>query len=124
MIVEKLSKLVTLIAIPEHITSQETTQLIWMNVVAKHGLPLNIVSDRDPRFTSKYWKQFWGKLVVNLAMSTSQHPQTDGQTERSIQVFEQVLRFACGNHPEEWRAQLLCVDFGVTCVDLDGVNKL
>ena len=58
------------------------------NVVRLHGTPVTIVSDRDPRFTSKLWKEFQEAMGTELRFSTAFHPQTDGQSERTIQVLE------------------------------------
>ena len=74
VVVEKISKMTKLIVVKESITSRDTAQAIWDRVVCTYGVPLTIVSDRDPRFTSRYWKDFWRKLGVNLAMSSAKHP--------------------------------------------------
>jgi hypothetical protein len=63
-------------------------------VVRLHGVPLSIVSDGDPIFTSRFWSAFQKALGTRLRMSTSHHPQTDGQSERTIQTLEDMLR-AC-----------------------------
>ena len=62
------------------------------NIVRLHGTPVTIVSDRDPRFTSKLWKEFQEAMGTELRFSTAFHPQTDGQSERTIQVLEDLLR--------------------------------
>ena len=59
-----------------------------------HGVPLCIVLDRDPRFTSDFWKSVQEELGSKLRLSSAYHPQTDGQTERMIQSLEDLLR-AC-----------------------------
>ena len=63
-------------------------------VVRLHGVPVSIVSDRDPRFMAQFWKSFQRAMGTQLRMSTVFHPQTDGQLERTIQVLEDMLR-AC-----------------------------
>ncbi|GKA39743.1 putative reverse transcriptase domain-containing protein [Tanacetum coccineum] len=68
---------------------------IYINeIVARHGVPVSIVSDRDGRFTSNFWREFHEELGTKLHMSTAFHPQTGGQSERTIQTLEDMLR-AC-----------------------------
>ncbi len=80
----------------------EQAILFFDNVVKLHGLPANIISDRDPRFTSLFWKTLWKKLGTNLSMSTSFHPQSDGQTERQNRTLEQSLRAYTNYHLDDW----------------------
>ncbi|GJT61677.1 putative reverse transcriptase domain-containing protein [Tanacetum coccineum] len=63
-------------------------------IVARHGIPVSIICDRDGRFTSNFWRSFQKDLGTDLSMSTSYHPETDGQSERTIQTLEDMLR-AC-----------------------------
>ncbi|GKA87629.1 putative reverse transcriptase domain-containing protein [Tanacetum coccineum] len=63
-------------------------------VVTRHGIPVSIICDHDPRFASNFWKSLQNALGTNLDMSTAYHPQTDGQSERTIQTLEDMLR-AC-----------------------------
>ena len=63
-----------------------------------HGVPVSIVSDRDPRFTAHFWKSFQKAMGTRLTMSTAFHPQTDGQSERTIQVLEDMLRACVLDH--------------------------
>ena len=62
--------------------------LYIQEIVRLHGVPVSIVSDRDPRFTAHFWKSFQKAMGTRLTMSTAFHPQTDGQSERTIQVLE------------------------------------
>ncbi|GKG33213.1 putative reverse transcriptase domain-containing protein, partial [Tanacetum coccineum] len=63
-------------------------------IVTKHGIPVSIICDRDPRFASNFWKLLQKALGISLDMSTAYHPQTDRQSERTIQTLEDMLR-AC-----------------------------
>ena len=63
-------------------------------IVRLHGIPVSIVSDRDTRFRSHFWESLQENLGTRLKFSTSYHPQTDGQYERTIQILEDMLR-AC-----------------------------
>jgi transposase InsO family protein len=67
-----------------------------------HGLPSSIISDRDARFTSKFWETLMGLLKIKRSMSTAFHPQTDGQTERVNQTVEQYLRIFCNYEQDNW----------------------
>ncbi|GAU51168.1 hypothetical protein TSUD_412030 [Trifolium subterraneum] len=69
-------------------------EIFLEEIVKLHGVPLSIVSDRDPTFTSHFWRVFQKAMGTRLRMSTSNHPQTDGQSERTIQTLEDMLR-AC-----------------------------
>ena len=72
------------------------------NVWSQHGLPADIVSDRDAKFTSRFWQELMDHLGVKLNMSTPFHPQTDGQTERVNQVLEAYLRHYCNFMQDDW----------------------
>ncbi|GKF53619.1 putative reverse transcriptase domain-containing protein [Tanacetum coccineum] len=63
-------------------------------VLTRHGIPVSIISDRDPRFATNFWRSLQNALGTNLDMSIAYHPQTDGQSERTIQTLEDMLR-AC-----------------------------
>ena len=64
------------------------------NIVKLHGIPTSIVCDRDPKFTSRFWRALNMALGTKVCVSTAYHPQTDGKTERTIQTLEDMLR-AC-----------------------------
>ena len=66
-------------------------ELYVNEIIQLHGIPLSIVSDRDPRFTSRFWKELQSALGTRLNFSTTFHPQTDGQSKRVIQVLEDML---------------------------------
>ncbi|GJT21522.1 putative reverse transcriptase domain-containing protein [Tanacetum coccineum] len=70
-------------------------RLYLKEVVTRHGIPVSIICDRDPRFASNFWRSLQNALGTNLDMSTAYHPQTDGQSERTIQTLEDMLRNLC-----------------------------
>ena len=70
------------------------TTLYMDNIVKLHGVPKSIVSDRDPKFVSRFWSMFQSSMGTQLKFSTAYHPQTDGQLKRTIQTLEDLLR-AC-----------------------------
>ena len=79
------------------------TAKIFMDVVVRiHGLPRVIVSDRDPKFTSSFWREVFKIMGTTLAMSSGFHPQMDGQTERANRSIEEMLRAYVGNRQKDW----------------------
>nr|GFD02636.1 putative reverse transcriptase domain-containing protein [Tanacetum cinerariifolium] len=63
-------------------------------IIARHGVPVSIISDRDSYFTSRFWKLLHKALGTQLDLSIAYHPEIDGQSERTIQTLEDMLR-AC-----------------------------
>ncbi|GKA90154.1 putative reverse transcriptase domain-containing protein [Tanacetum coccineum] len=66
------------------------TRLYLNEIVARHGVPISIISDHDSRFTSRFWQSMQEALGTRLDMSTAYHPQTDGQSERTIQTLKDL----------------------------------
>ncbi|CAI7772695.1 unnamed protein product [Closterium sp. NIES-54] len=92
-------------------TAEANARLFFDRIITIHGIPATLISDRDPKFTSKFWKELMGLLGTKLAMSSAYHPQTDGQTERLNQVVEQLLRIACKDDVSHWDTQLPTLEF-------------
>ncbi|CAH1412385.1 unnamed protein product [Lactuca virosa] len=90
VIVDRLTKSAHFIPIQESISAE----IYVREVVTHHGVPVSVVSDRDVRFTSRFWKRFHDEMGTRLHFSTAFHPQTDVQSERTIQTLEDMLR-AC-----------------------------
>jgi hypothetical protein len=90
--VDRLSKMVHLVAVPETVDADMCAKLFMDNVFRLHGLPESIISDRDPRFTAAFWSTLFRLLGTQLDMATKDHPETDGQTER-------ILRGQCASTP-------------------------
>ncbi|KAG2981229.1 hypothetical protein PC120_g24829 [Phytophthora cactorum] len=88
---DRFSKMVHLAAVPAEVTAVQTARLFVDMVFKHHGMPLDIVSDRDPRFTARFWQEVFTLLRTQLSMSTADHPQTDGQTERVNHVLGDLL---------------------------------
>nr|CAN74305.1 hypothetical protein VITISV_035483 [Vitis vinifera] len=80
-------------------------------IVRMHGVPVSIVSDRDPRFTSRFWHSLQKSLGTKLSFSTAFHPQTDGQSERVIQVLEDLLKACILDLQGNWDDHLPLVEF-------------
>ncbi|GJV89853.1 putative reverse transcriptase domain-containing protein [Tanacetum coccineum] len=85
---------------------------LYLNeIVARHGVPILIVSDRDSRFTLRFWQLMQEALGTRLDMSTAYHPQTDGQSERTIQTLEDMLRACVLDFEGSWDVHLPLVEF-------------
>ena len=80
-------------------------------IVRLHGIPVSIVLDRDLRFTAHFWKSFQKAMGTRLTVSITFHPQTDGQSERTIQVLKDMLRACVLDHKGKWEEQLALVEF-------------
>ncbi|KAG4244706.1 hypothetical protein PC116_g7471 [Phytophthora cactorum] len=90
--VDRFNKMHHLAAVPAEVTAVQTARLFVDMVFKHHGMPLDIVSDRDPRFTARFWQEVFTLLGTQLSMSTADHPQTDGQTERMNRVLGDLLK--------------------------------
>ncbi|XP_075507663.1 uncharacterized protein LOC142544505 [Primulina tabacum] len=101
-----LSKSANFIPYDRTCTYKKMAKLYIDHVVRLHGVPITIVSDRDPRFTSKFWSSLQSSLGSKLAMSTAYHPQTDGQSERTIQTLEDLLRAVVMDFRGGWQESL------------------
>ncbi|GJU12927.1 putative reverse transcriptase domain-containing protein [Tanacetum coccineum] len=85
---------------------------LYLNeIVARHGVPISIISDRDSRFTSRFWQSMQEILGTRLDMSTAYHPQTDGQSEHTIQTLEDMLRACVLDFGGSWDVHLPLVEF-------------
>jgi IS30 family transposase len=94
VIVDRLTKVAHFIPVKTKYTGEQLATLYMEKIVCFHGVPKKIVSDRGSQFTSHFWKAVHESLGTKLNFSTAYHPQTDGQTERTNQILEDMLR-AC-----------------------------
>ena len=92
VIVDRLTKSARFVPIKVTYSVERLAEIYIANVVRLHGVPLSIISDRDARFTSHFWRCVQKALGTQLKFSTAFHPQTDGQSERTIQILEDMLR--------------------------------
>ena len=113
MIVDRATKMVHLCALPNEVNAAKAAQLFWNTCGRLHGIPRAILSDRDPRFVSKFWQELWRIFGTKLRLSTAHHPQTDGQTEVTIRMVEQILRCMLHRQPSfrNWDELLPLVEF-------------
>jgi len=98
----KLTKMVHYFPCDTSITAKRLARGFFHEVVRLHGVPESIVSDRDPRFTASFWQSLWRMFGTKLPMSTSYHPQTDGQTERANRTLETAIRAYVADEQDNW----------------------
>ncbi|GKE14720.1 putative reverse transcriptase domain-containing protein, partial [Tanacetum coccineum] len=101
VIVDRLTKSAIFTPIRETDPLDKLARLYLKEVVTRHGIPVSIICDRDPRFASNFWRSLQNALGTNLDMSTAYHPQTDGQSERTIQTLEDIYHASIKAAPFE-----------------------
>ncbi|GJP29237.1 hypothetical protein CLOM_g20362 [Closterium sp. NIES-68] len=109
--IDKFSKMGHFIPTHTAVRTEETAQLFVRYIISQHGIPTTLISDRDPKFTSKFWKELMSLLGTKIATSSAYHLQTDGQTERLNQTVEQLLRAACKDDISKWDLHLPVLEF-------------
>ncbi|KAI3797157.1 hypothetical protein L1987_32410 [Smallanthus sonchifolius] len=111
VIIDRLTKSAHFLPIREDYRVEKLARIYIDEIVSRHGIPLNIISDRDARFTSRFWQSLQKALGTRLDLSTAYHPQTDGQTERTIQTLEDMLRACVIDFGGNWDAHLTLIEF-------------
>ena len=111
VVVDKLTKVAHLIPTQTTTSASDIAQLFVKEVVRLHGILACIMSDRDAKFTSKFWRAMFQSWVTLLNLSSSYHPKKDGQTKRVNQVIKDMLRAYCGQQPQLWLKFLPLVEF-------------
>ena len=97
--------------LPTKHSTRKVAELFTAMVTCLHGLPRSIISDRDPLFVSKFWRELFELSGTKLRLSSSYHPQTDGQTEVANRVVEQYLRAFVHRKPTSWGQFLLWAEW-------------
>ena len=111
VVVDRFSKMAHFITCRTTNNASEIATLFHENIVRLHGIPRSIVSDRDVKFVSHFWRTLWGKLGTSLLFSSSFHPQTDGQTEVTNRTLGTLLRCMLRNNPRRWEELIPFVEF-------------
>ncbi|KAI3819573.1 hypothetical protein L1987_13414 [Smallanthus sonchifolius] len=111
VIVDRLTKSAHFLPIKETDKTEKLAKLYIKEIVARHGVPISIISDRDSRFVSRIWKSLQEAMGTRLDMSTAYHPQTDGQSERTIQTLEDMLRACVIDFGGNWDTHLPLAEF-------------
>ncbi|GJX36034.1 putative reverse transcriptase domain-containing protein [Tanacetum coccineum] len=105
LIVDPLTKSAHFLPIRENDPLDKLARLYLNRIVARHGIPVSIICDRDGRFTSNFWRSFQKALGTYMSMSIAYHPKTDGQSERTIQTLEDMLRACVIDFGKGWDRQ-------------------
>ncbi|GKB83188.1 putative reverse transcriptase domain-containing protein [Tanacetum coccineum] len=111
VIVDRLTKSAHFLAVREDYKTEKLTGLYINEIVARHGVPVSIISDRDSHFTSQLWQSLQKALGTQLDLKIAYHPQTDGQSERTIQTLEDMLRPCAIDFGGNWDTHLPLVEF-------------
>ncbi|KAK4390300.1 Transposon Tf2-11 polyprotein [Sesamum angolense] len=111
VVVDRLTKYAHFLPLTHLFTTEVVARTFMDQVYRLHGLPVNIISDRDKIFTSTFWKELFRLLGTTLSLSTAYHLQTDGQTERMNQYIENYLRCMCHLRPNQWNKWRSLVEY-------------
>ncbi|KAK8951553.1 hypothetical protein KSP39_PZI003127 [Platanthera zijinensis] len=111
VIVDRLSKVAHFIPLRKTNQGPKLVQFYIDEIVRLYGVPKTIVSDRDDRFTSREWRYIQERLGIRLHFSTAFHPQTGGQTERTIRTLEDLLRLCILDFGGKWEKYVTLVEF-------------
>jgi hypothetical protein len=111
VVVDRLTKSAHFLPIRETYSVAKLAQIYIDEIVRLHGVPIDIISDRDGRFVSRLWNSLQSSLGTRLNLSTAYHPQTDGQSERTIQTLEDLLRACVIDFGGKWDEHLPLIEF-------------
>ncbi|KAI3805483.1 hypothetical protein L1987_27905 [Smallanthus sonchifolius] len=111
VIVDRLTKSAHFLPIREDYKMERLAKLYVDEIVSRHGVPTSIISDRDSRFTSRFWQTFQQALGTRLDLSTAYRPQSDGQSECTIQTLEDMLRECVIDFGGSWDTHLPLAEF-------------
>ncbi|GKF45148.1 reverse transcriptase domain-containing protein, partial [Tanacetum coccineum] len=111
VIAERLNKLAYFLPMKKTDSMENLTQLYLKEIVCRHGVLVSIILDRDSHFTSGFWRSLQKASSTNVNMSMTYHPKTDGQSERTIQTLEDMLRACMINFGSSWDRHLPLVEF-------------
>ena len=111
VIVDRLTKSAHFLAVRMTFTLEEFCRLYIREIVQLHGVPVSILSDQDPRFTAHFSESFQRTMGTQMMISTAFHPQTNDQSERTIQILEDMLRACVLDLKGGWEEHLHLVEF-------------
>jgi transposase InsO family protein len=108
--------MVHLIPSQQDYNAQQVADLMFEQIYKLHGVPKNIISDRDSLFTSVFWKHLHQLVGTKLRMSSAYHPQSDGATERANKTLTQMLCQCMDARQKDWVYKLLAIEFAINLV--------
>ena len=111
VVVDKLTKRAHFIPSLQTDKATHVARRFFDGVVRLHGMPSVIVSDSDAKFTSLFWSTLFERFGTRLAMSSANHPQSDGQTERMVRTLKEMLRSTIDHHQANWSEKLSALEF-------------
>ena len=111
VVVDKLTKATHFVPVKSTHKAANIAEIYMKDIARLHGIPKAIVSDRDSKFTSNFWKGLFKEFGTSLNLNTAYHPQTDGQRERVNQLIEDMLRMYVMDQPSRWESYLYLVEF-------------
>ncbi|KAH7434535.1 hypothetical protein KP509_06G022000 [Ceratopteris richardii] len=111
VVVDRLTKLAQFIPVKTTYKTPELAKIFVNQLYRLYGLPVDIVSDRDARFTSHFWRAVFSRLETKLSLSRAEHPRTDGQSEKVNQILEDILRAYVTSKQTDWEDYLPLAEF-------------
>ncbi|GMF15633.1 unnamed protein product [Phytophthora fragariaefolia] len=111
VVVCRLSKRARYLPTRKTADAEEVARSFFDNIVVIHGAPRSIVSDRDPKFVSKFWQAVMASMHVELRMTVSHRAQADGQSERQIRTLEDALRCTVSHYGDNWSEWLTSIEY-------------
>ena len=113
VMVDKFSKYVCLEPCTAEIDAKQAAEIFQKRVIAEHGVPQAVISDRGPQFASQVWKYILTTMGSKVALAATHHPQSDGQSERNIQTLARLVRTYAHKDPEHWSTHLPFIQFAM-----------
>ena len=111
VVVDRLTKSAHFLPVRTDYSLDKLAELYIKEIVRLHGIPVSIILDQDPRFTSRFWGKLQDSLGTRLNFSTAFHPQTNEQSERVIQILEDMLRGCVIDYEDSWDRHIPIVEF-------------